>query len=473
MLRFSNKGIENIEQVLDSLPNQYASINVIDLSNNKIKEANIDMLPEFITNVNLQNNLINEINWDDRQWGTINLRDNSLDFDEISNLYCERLDMSKNMIEDITFIDCEINQLILEENSIKIINFVNCKINKLVISKNKISEITHLPDDITHLVANKNRIKKVCALPNTILILELGNNQIDSLVNIPENVVKLDLSHNNFTHFDINQLPVEILDFFDISHNKFTNNEETFGPLKKNIEELYYDDDIEPQVKNDNISTGSTSSTSTFTSSTSSGSSAKLSNVVNTGDDSDSDLSIKVVRNKKIESDDEGGSELEKEFVKINAGTRNMRLSEDSDSDDDISKQIRQFTMKKMNEYHDISNIQSIQNDFEQKRFQAYNAALERAKMFENAIQTNQTNQTNTENSIDWSQFNSQQNIGNQPNGNQTISNQPNGNQTIGNQVILTEEQKEIIDILKHRNLKKNLEFSSRTPINISWSFTP
>ncbi len=463
MLRFNNKDIENIEQILDSLPNQYASINVIDLSNNKIKVANLDMFPQYITNVNLQCNLISDINWDDRKWGTISLRDNSIDFEEISNLNCKRLDMSQNIIEDITFMDCEINELILEDNKIKILNFVNCKINKLVISKNKISEITHLPEEIIHLVANKNRIKKVCELPDSILILELGHNLIDSLTNIPINLVKLDLSYNVFTQFDIAKLPKEIMDYFDISHNKVTNNEETFGILKKHIEELYYDDDVQNETKNDNTSNNSINTTSSGTSILTSSNSKSL-DKSDSNSDSDSDLSIQVVRNKKIESDDDG-SDLEKEFVKINTGTKNMRVSDDSDSDsdDDISKQIRQFTMKKMNEYNTFENVQHIQNNFEQKRFDAYHAALERAKFFED------NNKLTVENTSGYDVFDAKDST------NEVVSsnNVNDGEKQSVPMIILTEEQKEMVDILKQRTLKKNMVFSSRTPVNISWTVYP
>ena len=85
MFNYKNKFIEKIEDVVDKLPAK-STINILDLSDNEIGNARIDLIPSYIKNVSLENNSLDNITWDDRFWGTIKLNNNCIDFEEIKKL---------------------------------------------------------------------------------------------------------------------------------------------------------------------------------------------------------------------------------------------------------------------------------------------------------------------------------------------------------------------------------------------------
>ena len=134
MLKQNNKDYSSIGEVLGPISIFNKSIDVLDLSDNKISWGEIYKLPEHIKHVNLYNNTIKGIEWGQREWGSINIGNNGLNLTEITNLKCDKLDLQDNLIEDLTVICCDIGELIISNNSLKEINFVECSVSKLNLS---------------------------------------------------------------------------------------------------------------------------------------------------------------------------------------------------------------------------------------------------------------------------------------------------------------------------------------------------
>ncbi len=242
LIRLKDNGIKNLSDIIGVIPMSRKDIDVIDLEDNNIKYADLSILPEHISHVNLTNNSTKEVNFGEgRKWGVIVLKNNSLDIPIISNLKCMKLDLSENLIDDITLISCEIDELILCNNSLRQINLIECSIKKLDISSNKLTEISHYPEGLVSFIAVNNRINNVSEFPETLKVLDLKENKLREIPNIPKTLVKLDLSKNKLNKFDISMIP-EGLDFLDVTDNMLQYTDELFGPVRDKIEMLCYDE---------------------------------------------------------------------------------------------------------------------------------------------------------------------------------------------------------------------------------------
>lgn len=242
MINLRNKGVSSIGEVVSKIPPTLKEYNVVDLSDNQIKWAEIYKLPDHILHVNLYNNIIKEVNWGTREWGTINLGNNGLEISEISNLKCEKLELTDNLIEEITLICCDIGELIISNNSLKDINFVECYVGKLNLSSNKLTNITHLPEGLFEINLSSNRIEKICELPDTLMMIDFNDNKLRSIPNIPKNIVRIDVSKNKFKTFDVSNIP-ESLDYLDVTDNLIPKTNALFEPVQDKIENIYYDED--------------------------------------------------------------------------------------------------------------------------------------------------------------------------------------------------------------------------------------
>jgi hypothetical protein len=247
MINLKKKGFLTFDEVLEKVSQINNKIDVLELSENSISVIDLDRLPEQFKHINLSNNSIKNILWGRKKWGTLKLSNNGLDYEMINGVTCEKLDLTDNFISDITFIHCEIGELILTNNSLKEINFIECKIRKLNLSLNKLTEITNLPEGIVELNASSNKIHEIFDLPNSIMFIDLSENLLKSLPNIPENIFKLDLSYNKFKTFNISTLP-ESLDYFDITNNQISNAEVIFDSIKNKIDTIYYDEEKYNQI---------------------------------------------------------------------------------------------------------------------------------------------------------------------------------------------------------------------------------
>jgi hypothetical protein len=255
---FSNiQVISKIEEIVNKI--DYLT-NTINLSSNCIKKADLDSLPVNIINVNLDDNILTKISWDDRNWDTISIKNNNFDTNEFTGLTCKKLYLDNNSIENITFTNCNFDELSIENNNIKFINFFDCVIKELNLSVNKITEIITLPSGLVKLNCYGNKIKNIFVEqfnPN-IKYVDLSDNKLESIGKFPNGLIYLDLSKNKFKTFDTSILP-NTLEYFDITENNISNNKELFGSLTS--QKLFYDtDDDVIDTKSDSGSINSTES---------------------------------------------------------------------------------------------------------------------------------------------------------------------------------------------------------------------
>lgn len=465
MFNYKNKFIERIEDVVDKLPSS-SYITVIDLADNEISDANISLFPGYITNINLENNSLDSITWDDRDWGTIKLNNNCIDFEEINNIKCKRLDISDNKMEgDVTFINCEIDELNVSDNKIKAINFVECKIKKLNVSSNYIYEITHLPEDIIELNASNNRISELCILPDSMIILDVSNNKLDSIKNIPSNINKIDLSKNKLISFDFDNVPSN-LDYLDITYNPIPGIKDVISKVK--IEQFFYDtkneaisnlidsdDDISLVIKpKSGSSSGSksepNSKTSTITGTTDSYSDSESS--------TDS-TAVKINKNNhafKIDADSDDEFKIpciEDEFMKLNSNLEDKHIN-DSDSEDNIGDVIAKY---RFGVESSKSKDQVEEDDKEKRRDLQLNAALIREKLIKSedgstTLISGQTPEQSGEQSSEQLK-------------------EEKSEKEEKKMMILSDEQREIIEIIRSRTQRVAKTYSNKININIPWSF--
>ena len=233
---FSNLNILKISEIINRIGQEFDSIN---LNNNLIKKAKLEILPTNIFNINIDNNYINEISWDDRDWGTISMENNRFETSQFEELNCKSFILDNNNIEDITFVNCVIEQLSIVNNRIRSINFFDCKIKKLDISSNNIKEIITLPEGLIIFKCSSNYLTNISAkFEDTLKYIQLSDNLLNSIPKLSTDLLFLDLSKNKFKNFNIDNLPGS-LKCFDISENDIPNCKEIFGKL--NIEKLSYD----------------------------------------------------------------------------------------------------------------------------------------------------------------------------------------------------------------------------------------
>jgi len=234
--------ITRINEILSYIDSFQDTIN---LNNNVIKKASLDVLPYNIVNVYLDDNLVSQVIWDDRPWKTISLKNNNMDVGEFDGLNCDKLILDNNDIKEITFVDCKINYLSITNNKITNINFFDCCIERLDLSVNKIQKIITLPSDLKILKLDSNKIREILiSLSDTIVHLDLSDNKLENIKDLPSFVTHLDLSKNNLK--SINTLLLsDTLQYFDITENKIANNTELFEKFQNKILKIYYDLDNE------------------------------------------------------------------------------------------------------------------------------------------------------------------------------------------------------------------------------------
>lgn len=238
MYDFSNStSIFRIEDVLIYI--KTANENTINLNNNYIRKAKISVLPRNITNVYLDNNYIDSyVEWDNRNWGIISIKNNNFSCDEFNGFCCKKFLLDNNCIKEITFSNCKINSLSISNNCIININFFDCEIEELNLSNNKITNIITLP----------NKLKK----------LDLSFNNLNNVsLKLSDDIEYLDLSNNSFETFEINKLS-NSLKYLDLTNNLIKNNTELFKNIINKIEKIYYDTDefnsdeeLDSQINND------------------------------------------------------------------------------------------------------------------------------------------------------------------------------------------------------------------------------
>jgi hypothetical protein len=236
---FSNKVISKISDIYGRID---LNSDTIILNSNCIKKAQLEILPDNIKNVYLDDNVISEISWDDRNWGVISIKNNNFETNEFSDLVCKKFFLDDNSIENITFSNCKFEELSISNNNIKSINFFDCMIKELNLSVNKITEIITLPLGLVKLNCYGNKIKNIFVdeFNNSITWIDLSDNKLESIGKLSKELVYLDLSKNKFKTFDTSILP-ENLYYFDITENDIPNNKELFGNLTP--QKLFYDTD--------------------------------------------------------------------------------------------------------------------------------------------------------------------------------------------------------------------------------------
>ena len=237
---FSN--IQVISKISDVWERLDLNSDTIILNSNCIKKAQLEILPNNIKNVYLDDNIISEISWDDRDWGVISVKNNNFETNEFSDLVCKKFFLDDNSIENITFSNCKFEELSISNNNIKSINFFDCVIKELNLSVNKITEIITLPLGLIKLNCYGNKITNIFMeqLNSTITWIDLSDNKLEKIGKLSENLQYLDLSKNKFKTFDTSILPNNLY-YFDITENYIPNNKELFGKLFP--QKLFYDTD--------------------------------------------------------------------------------------------------------------------------------------------------------------------------------------------------------------------------------------
>ena len=332
--------ITSIEEILPGID---STLNFIDLSNNNIRDAHLEILPESIKTVYLKYNNFEEIHWDDRVWELINIEKNNLDLNEFRELICGTFRMGYNCIKNIEFEECVIGELSISNNNLKLIKFINCQIKKLDLSN--------------------NNVKCIDSFPNSIEWLCLSNNCINSIKNLPLTLTYLDLSINDFNTFDLSILPPE-LKHFDITGNNIIDSSNIFKDCE--IEKLFYDSEA--------------SESATATSETSSDLSIELNyirpkkitdellnnNKESIFDDmfcnSDDETSMKNNKNTSEETDslyDElfGNTETKRDYNHYWKNNYNKRISSFNFDDDDDNKQNKIYSRINYDEYMKKINL--------------------------------------------------------------------------------------------------------------------
>ena len=234
--------ITRINEILSYIDSSQDTIN---LNNNVIKKASLDVLPDNIVNVHLDDNLVSQVIWDDRPWKIISLKNNNMDVGEFDGLNCDELILDNNDIKEITFVDCKINHLSITNNKITNINFFDCYIERLDLSVNKIQKIITLPSNLKILKLDSNKIREILiSLSDTITYLDLSDNKFENIQDLPSFLTYLDLSKNNLKSINTILLS-DTLEYFDITENKILNNTELFEKFQNKILKIYYDSDNE------------------------------------------------------------------------------------------------------------------------------------------------------------------------------------------------------------------------------------
>lgn len=330
---FSN--LNMISQLSDIYEKIDLNSDTINLNSNLIKNAQLEILPDNVINIYLDDNYIEELSWDTRNWGIISLKNNNFDTKEFSELTCKELLLDDNQIENITFSNCNFDILSISNNNIKTINFFDCVIKELNLSVNKITEIITLPSGLVKLNCYGNKINNIFIheFNFTLKWIDLSDNKLESIQKLPDGLLHLDLSKNKFKTFDTSILPIN-LNYFDITENNITCNKKLFGELSSH--KLFYDTDEEDKISNKNTDNNNDVETDSDT---------------ETDSDMSSDISIKL--NKKFTS-------FKNNYLELNESDGDKN---DNIIDEDVARYINEY--KNNNSSNDILSFSNSSSPFD------------------------------------------------------------------------------------------------------------
>jgi protein phosphatase 1 regulatory subunit 7 len=188
-------------------------------SHQKLKK--IPFIEENITHVDLRRNEIQDISISNLNIIYLDLSDNKIsEISGISNLkFCKILDLSYNLIKNISNLPPNLNELYLIANDISKICVLNLKFCKILdLAVNEIEDINFLKgcDELKELYLGSNKIRKI-------------NNKIEL-----NNINLLDLQNNLLEEIDCSLLPpgIKTLLLSDNANLKRINNLEKLKELK-------------------------------------------------------------------------------------------------------------------------------------------------------------------------------------------------------------------------------------------------
>ena len=181
-LIFKNIKIHDLWCIVRLLSKKYKSLVISYLQFKKI---------EVKTNLNYYNNL--EANQLYYHLKIINLKQI---LDLRSNLYLTNLDLSNNNITEINNLPPNLTNLNLSNNDIIKIENLPPNLTTLRLSWNRITKIENLSPNLTTLNLSYNKITKIENLPPNLVVLIISNNQITKVENLPPTITNLYLSYN-------------------------------------------------------------------------------------------------------------------------------------------------------------------------------------------------------------------------------------------------------------------------------------
>lgn len=255
LLLFSKKFKENnlvLENLLiTNIPDlsQYLWVFNLNIDRNKIMEINKKLLPPKLDMLEVNNNLISDVIYDDMPETLtvlhlmannltkfdgslfVNLLDLNISYNDITHFKFPpnivTLDLSNNSLTElddpcinIEEIDFSHNQIIkfpkIIDTKLKNIFFNNNSIEDLPIfpksmilikgAFNIIKKILNLPSELNHLDLDSNEINSIeCPLPKNLNVFDLSNNLLEKLPEFPESIEKIFVISNKLT--ELNNIP--------------------------------------------------------------------------------------------------------------------------------------------------------------------------------------------------------------------------------------------------------------------------
>ena len=217
---FSDGAFTNIEDVVEFISDKS---NTLNLNNNKIMIIDLNQIPSNIKKIHINNNEIETIIFDNREWEEVNLKENYI----TNILYCNLKVKKLNMIEafegsteNIKFIGCIIDELNVSNNCLSSVLFENTYVKKYTTEDCCFRELISLPLGLEKIYFGKNELKRICVkFEDTLKVLDLENNELEDVdFELPESLERFNVSNNKITKINI-KLP-ENMTHFDISKNK-------------------------------------------------------------------------------------------------------------------------------------------------------------------------------------------------------------------------------------------------------------
>lgn len=275
---------------LDNLDNLPANLKILDCACNLIKS--LDNLPNSLVYLNCYDCEIE--NFDNLP--------NSLEYLNCSNNVCTNL---QNLPHNLKYLHCEHNNLNNLDNlpiNLIILSCANCNLSsillpnsltELVACENEIKELNKFPSNIKYVGLGANNNIKISNLPDSVIYLDIDNCGLEELPILGSKIKNINCSGNKFSQINGKQLPKTVkhlycmnnevdLKIFNISQkqknkihcsNDFNdkdvvlelNNEESdedsesetqsenyeilFDKITSKYKKLYYDPDLDSDLK--------------------------------------------------------------------------------------------------------------------------------------------------------------------------------------------------------------------------------